>query len=284
MEKRAQLHRNPIHSAEPSSNEPPALHRAHPRGCGLIVNADDWGLNCETTDRTLDCVLCGAVSSVSAMVFMEDSERAAKLARDNGIDAGLHLNFTASFTASGVSRKIAEHQDRLSQYLLRNRLAQVVFNPGLIRSFEYIAAAQIAEFARLYGREPERLDGHHHMHLCANVLFGGLLPSGTMVRRSFSFQPGEKSIANRWYRKTLDRVLSQHHRLTDFFYSIQPLAPLSRLQKIVDLSRHFRVEMETHPAVPAEHAFLTGEEFRNLVGDSAPTVGYAIVPNLTTQV
>ncbi|MGA8088007.1 MAG: ChbG/HpnK family deacetylase [Terracidiphilus sp.] len=248
------------------------------------MNADDWGLNCETTDRTLDCVLCGAVSSVSAMVFMEDSERAAEIALDNGIDVGLHLNFTASFSAPGVSRKIAEHQIRLSEYLLRNRFAQVIFHPGLNSSFEYIVAAQIAEFARLYGREPERLDGHHHMHLCANVLFGGLLPSGTMVRRSFSFQPGEKSIVNRWYRKALDRVLGRRHRLTDFFFSIQPLVPLSRLQKIVDLSRHFMVEMETHPQVPAEHAFLKGEEFRNLVGDSAAALGYAIVPNLTTQV
>jgi hypothetical protein len=33
------------------------------------------------------------------------------------------------------------------------------------------------------------------MHLCANVLWQGLLPAGTLVRRNFSFHPGEKS---RW--------------------------------------------------------------------------------------
>ena len=38
----------------------------------LILNADDWGRDRLTTDRILDCCLLEAVSSVSAMVFMED--------------------------------------------------------------------------------------------------------------------------------------------------------------------------------------------------------------------
>src|SRR5438445_7602395 len=63
----------------------------------LIINADDWGRECETTDRILDCICCGAVSSVSGMVFMEDSERAACIAREKGVDVGLHLNFTTPF-------------------------------------------------------------------------------------------------------------------------------------------------------------------------------------------
>src|SRR5947199_391206 len=83
--------------------------------------------------------------------------------------------------------------------LLRHRLAPVVFHPGLVRSFEYVVAAQRQEFSRLYRAEPERVDGHHHMHLCANVLLGGLLPRGTLVRRNFSFQRGERSFFNRLY-------------------------------------------------------------------------------------
>src|SRR5271167_1397805 len=58
----------------------------------LIINADDWGRDHETTERTLRCILRGAVSSVSAMVFMGDSERAAAIAKENAIHAGLHLN------------------------------------------------------------------------------------------------------------------------------------------------------------------------------------------------
>jgi chitin disaccharide deacetylase len=245
-----------------------ALGRRQPSHNGrLIVNADDWGRDRQTTDRTLECAKCGAISSVSAMVFMADSERAAALALERGIDAGLHLNFTTAFSASGIPARLSDNQRRLSEYLRRRRLAQVVFHPGLVHCFEYVVEAQRGEFRRLYGREPDRLDGHHHMQLCANVLFGGLLPPGTVVRRNFSFQPGEKSFTNRFYRQMMDRVLARHHRLTDFFFSLHPLEPTKRLQRIIDLSRQFVVEVETHPYEPAEYSFLTGGGIRKLRGN-----------------
>jgi chitin disaccharide deacetylase len=266
MQTSAQSKWEPVHSTVPSSHGISALasQNAGSGFRGLIVNADDWGGNREATDRTLDCFRCGVISSVSAMVFMKDSERAAEIALDHRIDAGLHLNFTSTFSAPGVSSELVAHQRRLSEYLLRRRLSQVVFHPGLVRSFEYVAAAQREEFARLYRHEPERLDGHHHMHLCANVLFGGLLPPGTVVRRSFSFQPGEKSFANRCYRRGVDRALGRRHRLTDFFFAMQPFARPDRLQKICDLSRQYVVEMETHPEELDEHAFLTGDGIRHI--------------------
>jgi hypothetical protein len=218
----------------------PSLTYDSPRRSGetsptglLIVNADDWGRDYETTARTLECALHGTISSVSAMVFMQGSERAAAIARERGIDAGLHLNFTMPFSASGTPTRLTEHQHRLSSYLLWRRLSQCVFHPGLAASFEYVVKAQLEEFSRLYGEEARRIDGHHHMHLCANVLFGGLLPAGSMVRRNFSFAPGEKNLANRLYRKIVDRVLAKKHLLVDLFFSLPPLEPSSRLDRIL---------------------------------------------------
>jgi predicted glycoside hydrolase/deacetylase ChbG (UPF0249 family) len=238
------------------------------------VNADDWGRDRETTGRTLDCVLCGTVSSVSAMMFMEDSERSAAIAREQRIDAGLHLNFTTSFSAPRIPARLSGHQQRLSLYLRRYRFSQVVFHPGLIRSFEYVVAAQRDEFIRLYGREPDRLDGHHHMHLCANVLLGGLLPPGTVVRRNFSFQPGEKSFGNRLYRHAVDRALARRHRLTDLFFSLHPLTPPGRLERIFELSSQFVVEVATHPHEPAEYSFLTDGGIRKLGGNHSVAPGF----------
>ncbi len=238
-----------------------------PEACLLIVNADDWGRDPQTTGKILDCALRGAVSSVSVMVFMEDSERAAMLARERGIDAGLHLNFTTSFSASGCPAGLVERQQELRRYLRRHRLAQVVFHPGLIRSFEYVVAAQLDEFRRLYGVDPDRLDGHHHMHLCTNVLLGGLLPPGTLVRRNFSFQHGEKSLWNRLYRRLVDGMLARRHRMVDFFFSLAPLEPPGRLQRIFSLARQFVVEVETHPVNPEEYRFLVAGEIFRQIGD-----------------
>jgi len=233
----------------------------------LVVNADDWGRDAETSNRTLECFERGAVSSVSAMVFMEDSERAAAIARERGITTGLHLNFTTPFSMRGCPARLVAHQQQLAGYLLRRRLAQVVFHPGLIRSFEYVVAAQLEEFRRLFGADPARIDGHHHMHLCANVLWQELLPNGINVRRNFSFLPGEKSLYNRLYRQFVDSRLSRRYCLTDYFFSIQPLKPINRLQRIFSLARHSVVEVEVHPIQSNEYRFLAGGEIFDLIGD-----------------
>lgn len=244
----------------------PPRGRPTPHGL-LIVNADDWGRDRLTTDRTLDCVRRGTVSSVSAMVFMDDSERAAEIAKRDGIEVALHLNLTTPFSASGCSGRLRQCQQQVARYLLAHRLGQVVFHPGLTRAFDYVVAAQLAEFRRLYGADPDRLDGHHHMHLCANVLLAGLLPRGTMVRRSFSFQAGEKSLGNVLYRRLVDRVLVRRHCLVDFFFSLAPLAPPSRLQRIVELAHRFVVEVETHPADPDEYQCLSEGEMLSRIGE-----------------
>jgi predicted glycoside hydrolase/deacetylase ChbG (UPF0249 family) len=233
----------------------------------LIINADDWGRDRANTDRTLDCIRAGAVSSVSAMVFMEDSERSAAIAREQGIDAGLHLNFTTPFSRAGVPSRLAEHQQRIAHYLLSNRFAQVMFHPGLIHSFEYVVAYQLAEFVRLYGAEPQRIDGHHHMHLCANVVFGKLLPEGTIVRRNFSFHSSEKNLANRLYRAWLDGRLARRHHCVDYFFSIEPLEPADRLRDILSHACQSVVEIETHPVRSDEYRFLQGGGISSVCGD-----------------
>jgi predicted glycoside hydrolase/deacetylase ChbG (UPF0249 family) len=253
------------------------MNQARPQHYGrLIVNADDWGRDFETTERTLECVLKGAISSVSAMVFMEDSERAAAVAQDHGIDTGLHLNFTTPFTVAGCAAQLTNHQESVSRYLRRHRLAQVVFHPGLANSFEYLVSAQRDEFVRLFGKEPDRLDGHHHMHLCSNVVFGGLLRPGIKVRRNFSIQPGEKDVFNRFYRQTVDRIIARRHHLTDLFFSLPPLDPLSRVQKIFSLANEFTVEVETHPINSEEYRFLTGGEIFRLAGNRTIARSYAL--------
>src|SRR5438876_7492262 len=99
----------------------------------LVVNADDWGRDRLTTRMILDCLRRGTVSSVSAMVFMEDSERAADMGQAGAIDTGLHLNFTTPFSAPYCPVRLIEHQSELARYLLRHPFARAVFHPGLAR-------------------------------------------------------------------------------------------------------------------------------------------------------
>lgn len=248
-------------------------------GGALIINADDWGRNHETTERIHECVVRGTVSSVSAMVFMEDSERAATVALERVIDAGLHLNLTTAFSAARCPSSLAQRQQELAKHLRRHRLSQIMFHPALARSFEYVVSAQLDEFSRLYGASPARIDGHHHMHLCANVLLGKLLPAGTIVRRNFSFQPGEKSLYNRLYRQVVDSKLARRHRLTDYFFSLAPLDPPGRLQRIFSLARQSVVEVETHPVNADEYRFLMGDDILRWAEDRPIAHCFAVRSN-----
>jgi predicted glycoside hydrolase/deacetylase ChbG (UPF0249 family) len=231
----------------------------------LVVNADDWGMDVSTTNRIHDCIRCRTVSATSAMVFMADSERAAGIAREEGIDAGLHLNLSAPFTGVGASTNLVEHHAKVVAYLRRHGMARVFYNPLLKSSFEYAVKAQLEEFARIFGEGPRRVDGHHHLHLSANVQRDQLLPAGTLARRNFSFRPGEKSWLNRTYRARVDEKLGRRHRLMDYLFLLPPMEP-QRLQRIFALGREHAVEVETHP-LGEEYKFLTGGEMLRQAGD-----------------
>jgi len=265
---------------EPSEVKPSALvGPVHPLGSAgvLIVNADDWGRDEMTTSRILDCVQRGTVSSASSMVFMEDSERAAALALEHRVDVGLHLNLTTAFSASNASGVLEEHRRRVTRFLRRSRLAQIVYHPRLTSSFEYLVKAQLEEFQRLHGFKAQRVDGHHHMHLCANVLMGELLPVGIIVRRNFSFEPGEKNWLNRRYRAHVDRKISKRHRTTDLFFNLAPMET-ERLRRIFRVARHALVEVETHPANPGEYSYLQGQDIVDHIEGINIMSGFSLPP------
>jgi chitin disaccharide deacetylase len=230
----------------------------------LIVNADDWGRSRAETDAANRCFRAGRITSVSAMVFMEDSERAADVALENGIEVGLHLNFTQAFTGTGYSEALANRHHRIATFLNRNKYSQLLYNPLLRDDFAYSYRAQADGFERLYGRLPSHIDGHHHMHLCGNMIWSSVIPRGMRVRRNFSFWPGEKSFLNRAYRALVDRWLSRRYQLADHFFDLTQCLQQSKLPRVQALARSSTVELMTHPIDATESEYLMGHEFESL--------------------
>jgi len=242
----------------------------------LIINADDFGRSAAETDAALKCYRSARLTSVSAMVFMADSERAADLAKENELEVGLHLNFTDRFASGRVASKLANHHNKIAGFLTRNRYSQVFYNPLLRKAFCYSYQAQAAEFERLFGKLPAHIDGHHHMHLCANLLVNNLIPPGMKVRRNFSFFPGEKSWLNRAYRHLVDRWLARRYRLVDYFFDLIQCIEGKKLNRVAALAKSSNVELMTHPTVSAEKAFLMSDEFQVIL-QHLEIGGYALV-------
>jgi chitin disaccharide deacetylase len=231
----------------------------------MIINADDFGRSLEVTDLTMQCFRIGRISSATAMVFMDDSERASRLANDAALPTGLHLNLTEQFSGSCLPKGLAEAQLAVSRFLRRSRFSSLMPNPSLCEKFRRLVSAQVCEFERIYGRAPTHIDGHHHQHLCANVLLQGLIPGGTRLRPSFHFWPGEKSALNRAYRAALNAWLSRRYRTPRFFFALAECGARSRLERVFDLASTTSVEMMIHAADPQDYTLLTSEALGNLL-------------------
>jgi len=235
----------------------------------LVINADDLGRNPQATNAILECCSAKRITSASAMVFMQDSARAASVAKEAPLDIGLHINFTESFTGPGVSDSLRRNHERIRSFLWRSKFALLIYNPFLRDAFREVFEAQAAEFARLYGRAPARYDGHQHMHLCSNMVLQKLIPANSKVRRSFSFAAGEKNFFNRHYRAIIDRRLAARYRIGDFFFALQQFLPVSKMGKVVELARTREVELMTHPEVKSDYETLMSEAFVSAVSHNA---------------
>jgi chitin disaccharide deacetylase len=242
----------------------------------LIINADDFGRSAAETDAALRCFEMARLTSVSAMVFMADSERAADLAKQTDLDVGLHLNFTERFTGGRIPATLANCHNKIARFLTRNRYSQVLYNPFLRREFSYSYEAQVEEFTRLFGKAPSHIDGHHHMHLCGNMLLTNLIPSGMRVRRNFSFWPGEKTWLNRAYRAVVDRWLARRYRLTDYFFDLTQSIREKKMDRVMALAESCKVELMTHPIYDLESDYLMSNQFQAML-QRVNVGGYALV-------
>jgi predicted glycoside hydrolase/deacetylase ChbG (UPF0249 family) len=231
----------------------------------VVITADDYGKSPSVTDSIRNCVSRGRITSVSAMVFMEDSERAASLARKDDMEVGLHLNFTLAYNARTVPGGILDHQGRVGRYLRLSRFAPAVFNPFLAVAFNILFRSQEEEFIKLYGKLPRFYNGHHHMHLCANMRRDRLIPDGRAVRRTFTFTPEERRGPGALYHRHIGSWVARHFISTDSLFSIAPVQDRSRLEHIFDLSSKEDVEIEVHPENREESDLLLGDEYNNLL-------------------
>ncbi len=227
----------------------------------LIINADDFGKNRLVTDNIITCIKRGSVTSTSAMVFMEGSQRAAELAREYSFDVGLHLNFTQNFTRPNDDPLLINYHDHIVRFLIGTRYNFLIYNPFYRKHFEYAFYAQLEEFERLYNKQPSHIDGHHHKHLAMNILLRNLIPEGQKIRRNFTYAPGEKSLLNRMYRLMCDSWLKRKYQTIDYLFSLTELISADKLTQGLEFAKKSNVELVTHPELEKEFEYLMSDTF-----------------------
>jgi chitin disaccharide deacetylase len=136
----------------------------------LRLVADDYGISPGVNRAIRDLIARGRINATSVMVgppsFAEVEADALANVAAGRAEIGLHLTLTAPFRPLSAFRPAAADGAFLS---LRQMLAR-----GLSRALDGRAAAveaehQIEAFRRAFGRLPDFIDGHQHVHLLPQV-------------------------------------------------------------------------------------------------------------------
>jgi predicted glycoside hydrolase/deacetylase ChbG (UPF0249 family) len=167
----------------------------------IIICADDYGISPAVSAAIRDLIAHGRLNATSVMVAAPSFDRAeaAKL-RDvaaNRAAVGLHVTLTAPFAPLSQNFGPLRHGAFLSLASTLRRAHLRALRPKLLtveisRQFEAFIAA--------FGRPPDFVDGHHHVHLFPQI-------RDAMLRVTKNLAP------DAWVRQC--GQLSARRRLTD---------------------------------------------------------------------
>jgi hypothetical protein len=131
--------------------------------------ADDYGISRAVNAAIRDLMALGSINATSVMVVASgfDDEEAAKLSASRGDGAvGLHLTLTAPFRP--LSSGYGPTHDGAWLSLGETFVASMLRRLNAQALTEEIAA-QIALFTTAFGRPPDFIDGHQHVHLFPQI-------------------------------------------------------------------------------------------------------------------
>jgi len=132
--------------------------------------ADDYGISAGVNLAIRDLVVRGRLNATSVMVVAPACQRSEALALDAlnstapRVAIGLHVTLTAPFRP--LSRNFRAHGEFMPLgATVRHAFLHRFDQSSLVAELE----AQLNGFRELFGRAPDYIDGHHHVHLLPQV-------------------------------------------------------------------------------------------------------------------
>lgn len=260
--------------------------------------ADDFGQSRPINDAILELVRCyrlGAVSVMSQGPAWEEGARALKECQQMA-DVGLHLNLTHRFKGSPCVRPLLWWLCAAPLGLIRREPVRAAFQ------------AQIDEFVKHFGRLPDYLDGHQHVHafpiirevlteLIADNWQGQPLPwvrapdclldAGRVPLKAWVLRR-----ATRGFAEDLERIGLRHTRRFGGLYALAAQGNFAKLMRgwlnelpsgtllmVHPGKQSFDLSDSIRAARLEEYAYLNGREFaQDAIAADASFVRFAQLP------
>ena len=162
--------------------------------------ADDYGISPSVNSAIRELILRGRLNATSVMTAAphNDAKEASALARLNSggkhAAIGLHVTLTAPFKP--LSENFAPLRDGLFlpvQTMMRRAMVRRLNAERLVRE----VAHQVQAFIKAFGRPPDFIDGHQHVHLFPQVRDAVLRVAAEMAPKAWVRQCGRARSAQR---------------------------------------------------------------------------------------
>jgi predicted glycoside hydrolase/deacetylase ChbG (UPF0249 family) len=171
----------------------------------ICLCADDYGLSPGVNEAIRALIGRGRINATSAMVVAPSFSRAAAAqlselaAHRKEVAVGLHLTMTAPFRPLTAFAPVAKDGTFPP---IRDMLVQAFWPRFDLALVGREVAAQIEAFIDAFGRPPDYVDGHHHVHLLPTISIAMLAAVKRINPDAWVRQCGQ---ATPFYRRLRDR-------------------------------------------------------------------------------
>jgi predicted glycoside hydrolase/deacetylase ChbG (UPF0249 family) len=164
----------------------------------IIICADDYGISPAVSTGIRDLIARKRINATSAMVVSPhfDRDEAAALRDGAGTHAaiGLHVTLTAPFGPLSQNFEPTRHGAFLTLASTLRRAHLRALQPARLRDE---IARQFEAFTAAFGRLPDFVDGHHHVHLFPQIRDAVLRVTQELAPRAWVRQCGQLSARRR---------------------------------------------------------------------------------------
>jgi predicted glycoside hydrolase/deacetylase ChbG (UPF0249 family) len=154
------------HYGSPAPAPAPASHPPTRPVLGVVINADDLGIDPARDEGIFYLFEQGCVSQASLMVNGRSAATAVQRAVALNLPLGLHLDLTetpyCAVDHASVATLLCKDGHKLGKFGIRDAIKS---NSILAQHIVNETKAQASRFRSLTGSGPTHLDGHNHVHV-----------------------------------------------------------------------------------------------------------------------
>jgi predicted glycoside hydrolase/deacetylase ChbG (UPF0249 family) len=218
---------------------------SEPQQRQIWLCADDYGISPAVSSAICDLIARGHINATSVMVvspsFSAEAAEALRNVATTHAAIGLHLTLTAPFRPLSSGFAPLRGGALLPLSAMAGRALVRALKPALL---EAEISSQFAAFRAAFGRVPDFIDGHQHIHLFPQIGEALLRVVKTAAPRAWLRQCGRPAAAHNSFGDPKGLILD---RLS------------ARFQKLATQQR-----LRTNPAFAGTYSFRPGADYAKL--------------------